>query len=319
MIVTLTANPSLDRTVTLDGALVPGRVHRIATDCLEPGGKGINVARGLAGAGLDVLAVFPADPEDPLLDLVRRHGLPHRSTPLGAQVRTNLTVVSTPQVTTKINEPGPWLSEEAVESLTAAVLASVSGPGDCVMMSGSLAPGTPDDQYARMVRVLRGRGAWVGVDTSDAPLAALVAAGPAAAPDLLTPNAEELGQVTGRDGAALEASARAGDLSQVLDAAARLREGGVGAVLVTLGAAGAVLVTTAGAWFAPSPDRPVVSTVGAGDSAVAGYLIARAAGADGPARLALSVAYGAEAVSLPGTGIPSRDQVRPDLSAVTVL
>jgi 1-phosphofructokinase len=63
----------------------------------------------------------------------------------------------------------------------------------------------------------------------------------------------------------------------------------------------------------------VVSTVGAGDSAVAGYLIARAQGDDGPGRLALAVAYGAVAVSLPGTTIPARDQVLADTSTVRPL
>lgn len=86
---------------------------------------------------------------------------------------------------------------------------------------------------------------------------------------------------------------------------------------MTLGGAGAVLVTDEGAWFAPSPDAPVVSTVGAGDSAVAGYLIAKSQDASPQERLALAVAYGAVAVSLPGTTIPARADVHEDASTVT--
>ncbi len=315
MIITLTANPSLDRTVSLSGALVPGGVHRIVSDRTGPGGKGINVALGVARAGLDTLAVFPADEGDPLLGLVDRAGLPHRATPLGGRVRTNLTVLSDPDVTTKINEPGPTLTQEQVEALETA-LADAVADGDIAMLSGSLAPGLPVDEYARLVPALRARGVWVGVDTSDAPLVALAEAGREGAPDFLKPNAEELGQLTGADGAALEAQAKAGEVAGVRDAARRLHDAGVSDVLVTLGGAGAVLVTAGGAWYAPSPDAPVVSTVGAGDSAVAGYLIARAQGGEGPDRLALAVAYGAVAVSLPGTTIPMRDQVHPDVSTV---
>jgi 1-phosphofructokinase len=318
MIVTLTANPSLDRTVRVAGALTPGGVHRIVSERLGPGGKGINVALGAAGAGLVALAVFPADEGDPLRGLVDRSGLRYRATPLGGPVRTNLAVLSDPEVTTKINEPGPTLTPEKVAALEEA-LADVVSEGDTAMLSGSLAPGIPADEYARLVRSLRARGVWVGVDTSDAPLAALAEDGRESAPDFLKPNAEELGQLTGVDGAALEARARAGDLDGVRDAVGRLREAGVADVLVTLGGAGAVLATEEGCWYAPSPDAPVVSTVGAGDSAVAGYLIARAQGDDGPGRLALAVAYGAVAVSLPGTTIPARDQVLADTSAVRPL
>ncbi len=318
MIVTLTANPSLDRTITLGGELVPGGVHRIVSDRTGPGGKGINVALGLRGAGLNALAVFPAREADLLLDLLDAEDLRHRSTPSQGRVRTNLTILSAPAVTTKINEPGAVLSAVDVAALEDA-LVEVVEPGGTVMLSGSLAPGIPVDEYARLVRRLRDKGAWIGVDTSDRPLAALAAAGPDSAPDFLKPNAEELGQITGRDGAQMETAAASGDLDGILEAACGLHEAGVGEVLVTLGGAGAVLVTGEGAWFAPSPHTPVVSTVGAGDSAVAGYLIARASGELPPERLALAVAYGAVAVSLPGTTIPARHQVQPDVGDVVEL
>lgn len=318
MIITLTANPSLDRTVTLPTELVPGGVHRISADTTDPGGKGINVALGVARAGLEVLALFPAAPGDHLLELLDGLGLSHRETPTSGKVRTNLTVLSQPGVTTKINEPGSRLDAEQVEAIEHLLVAEVD-PGDIVMLSGSLAPGVPQDEYARLVCLLRAQGAWVGVDTSDAPLLALAAAAPEGTPDFLKPNAEELGQLTGADGALLERQARLGEYASVRDAARDLHDSGVGDVLVTLGGAGAVLVTGEGAWYAPSPDAPVVSTVGAGDSAVAGYLIAKSSGFDAPERLALAVAYGAVAVSLPGTTIPARTDVHEDVSTVVEL
>lgn len=317
MIITLTANPSLDRTVTLSSTLVPGGVHRIETDRTQPGGKGINVALGVQQAGLDTLAVFQCSASDPLLGLLHAAGLPCRVSPIDGPVRTNLTVLAG-GVTTKINEPGKSLSATEAASLEHTLIDAV-GPDDTVMLSGSLAPGLPDDEYARLVRQVRAKGAWVGVDTSDAPLVELATQFDASAPDFLKPNAEELGQLTGRDGIELKAAAARGELAAVRDAAFALHQRGVGEVLVTLGGAGAVLATAKGIWYAPSPKVQVVSTVGAGDSATAGYLIARVAGHPAPQRLANAIAYGSVAVSLPGTTIPRPDQVTPDVDAVVAL
>src|SRR5699024_2095069 len=191
MIVTLTANPSLDRTVDLGGPLTPGGVHRITADSIQPGGKGINVALGVQRAGLPVLAVLPAAPGDPLLSLLDEAGLPHRCCEVAARVRTNLTVLSAPDTTTKPNEPEARLSPAEVTALEELLLTAVSA-GDSVMLSGSLAPGLPGDEYVRLVAALHGLGVRVGVDTSDAPLAALAAALPRTAPDFLKPNPEEL-------------------------------------------------------------------------------------------------------------------------------
>lgn len=319
MIITVTANPSLDRTVTLASPLTPGGVHRISQDTLQVGGKGINVAVGLAAADIDVLAIAPAAVDDPFTALLRSSGIAHRTSPARGAVRTNLTVLSPPGVTTKINEPGAALMPAETDALEQLLL-DHAGTDDAVMLSGSLAPGFPVDEYARLVRALRSRGAWVGVDTSDAPLLALSEAFPHAAPDFLKPNAEELGQLTGLDGQALEAAAAHGDLDAIADAARALLARGLGSVMVTLGGSGAVLVTSDGAWFAPAaPGAPVVSTVGAGDSATAGYLIALARGEEPAQRLARAVAYGTTAVGLPGTTIPRPGQVDVDADAVRAL
>ncbi len=80
---------------------------------------------------------------------------------------------------------------------------------------------------------------------------------------------------------------------------------GIGAVMATLGPAGAVLVTGEGAWHATAPEVPVVSTVGAGDSSVAGYILADVRGGDEAERLRTAMAYGSAAASLPGTTLPT--------------
>ena len=327
MIVTLTPNPSLDRTVTLPGPLVRGGVNRLSGVVVEPGGKGVNVARVLVSAGQPATAVLPAAAHDPLLLALDAAAatasadsaaLSTHAVTVAAPVRINTAVTEPDGTTTKLNEPGAALSPQEIDAVEAALLkaataAAAGGGGDVhhwAVLSGSLPPGVPTDWYARLVRLLREAtpGLRIAVDTSDEPLAALAAGLPESAPDLVKPNGEELGQLVGlpADRAmALEEGAAHGDLAPVADAARILVDLGLGAVMATLGPAGAVLVTGGGAWHATAPRVPVASTVGAGDSSVAGYVLADVRGGDEPERLRTAMAYGSAAASLPGTTLPA--------------
>ena len=197
-------------------------------------------------------------------------------------------------------------------------------PADCevtraaqarwVVLAGSLPPGAPAEWYAEVVRDLRGLDVQVAVDTSGAPLEAVFAHLDTAAPDLLKPNGEELASIAGGDPDAIEA-----DPELAASSAAVLVDRGVAAVLATLGASGAVLVTSEGAWHATPPPTTVVSTVGAGDSSLFGYLLGSLRDAEPAERLRLAVAYGSAAAGLPGTTIPTPDTVHPELVDVAEL
>ncbi|UGT57268.1 1-phosphofructokinase family hexose kinase [Nocardia asteroides] len=313
MIVTLTANPSVDRTVTLTEPLRRGQVHRAAGVTSHPGGKGVNVARVVAGGGAPTLAVLPGADDDPVVSGLRAAGIAFRTVPVPGAPRTNLTIAETDGTTTKINEPGRPLTARDLDAL-AALLVELAAGASWIVLSGSLPPGAPVDWYARLVTTLSARGAAsngarIAVDTSDAPLLALFGENAGTAPDLIKPNSDELAQLTGLDPVALE------EPSAAAAAAAGLLERGVGAVLATLGAAGAVLVTGEGAWFADAPPIVPRSTVGAGDSALAGYLLAEQSGAPPADRLRSAVAYGSAATALPGTGLPGPADIA--LDAVT--
>ena len=116
----------------------------------------------------------------------------------------------------------------------------------------------------------------------------------------MKPNGEELASLTGGDADAIEA-----DPVAAARAAEVLVARGVEAVLATLGGAGAVLVTADGAWHATPPPTTVVSTVGAGDSSLFGYLLGDLRGHEPAERLRLAVSYGSAAAGLPGTTIPT--------------
>src|SRR6476659_8534595 len=106
MIVTVTPNPSIDRTVTLTGPLTRGAVHRVSSVTSEPGGKGVNVARALTLAGLDAVAVLPAPANDPLMASLTAIAVPFTCVPTSGAVRTNLAITEHDGTTTKLNEPG---------------------------------------------------------------------------------------------------------------------------------------------------------------------------------------------------------------------
>lgn len=313
MIVTLTANPSVDRTVDLDGPLQRGEVQRAIRVRTDPGGKGVNVARAIVAAGELAVAVLPSRHDDPLVLALRDASVPYRAVPVPGPVRVNVTITEPDGITTKINDPGLALDAPTL-ALMLVELAREAAGARWAALSGSLPPGVPTDWYATVVRALRGRGSSIAVDTSGEPLAALLAAGPESAPDLLKPNAEELAELTGADPVEIEA-----DVHAAAAAARTLVSRGVRTVLATLGANGAVLVDASGAWVAAPPPTVVRSTVGAGDSSLAGYLLADLDGADPAGRLQRAVAYGAAAASLPGSTAPRPDDTHLDAVRVEAL
>jgi 1-phosphofructokinase len=313
MIITVTPNPSLDRTVTLATPLTHGAVHRVQSVSTEPGGKGVNVAHALTLAGFDAVAVLPAPPGDPLLAALEGKGVAFRAVPVPGTVRTNLAITERDGTTTKLNTPGATLDRAAVEALTRAVVDRAKD-ARWVVMSGSLPPGVPDSWYADVVTLLAALDCKVAVDTSDEPLTALAFSN--AAPDVIKPNAEELASLTSTSAEVLESALAQGDPGPVVAAAQQLVDCGTRTVLATLGAAGAVLVDQTGGWRAtPAPITPR-STVGAGDAALAGYVRADLAGAEAPERLRMAVAYGTAAAALPGSALPTPAQV--DVKSVRV-
>jgi len=315
MIVTVTANPSLDRTFEVD-RLRRGEVQRAQGDRVDPGGKGVNVSRALVANGLATRAVLISGGHagTELLDLLAEADVPIIEVPVSQGVRSNLTIAEADGTVTKLNESGPVLRAEEIEELLDAAIAappnyalqtpssSIERPTAWIAGCGSLPPGVGAHFYAVLVARAREAGAATAIDTSGDALTACLTA----RPDLVKPNVDELAE------ASRTTIATMGD---AIAAAQILRDAGAGAVLASLGADGAILVAAEGVWHARAPlAGPVASTVGAGDAALAGFL---AAGGRGPAALAAAVAWGTAAVSLPGSVMPGPADIDLDAVAVT--
>jgi 1-phosphofructokinase len=300
MIVTFTANPSVDRTAELD-ALVRGAVLRVSGVRVDAGGKGVNVTRALSANGHPSIAVLPSGGAEgtQLQALLAGEGLRARTVPIAGAVRANITLVEADGTTTKVNEAGPTLAPGELSALTTELLDAARG-ADWAVLSGSLPPGVPADIYAELTERLHAIGVRVAVDTDGAALRAVLAS----APELIKPNRRELAEATGLS---------VDDTASALAAIERLRADGADGVLASLGRDGAVLVDRSGIHHAVAQAPTPRSTVGAGDALLAGFL---AAGASGPAALAEGVAWGTAAVGLAGSRMPHPADI--DRAAVQV-
>ncbi|GAA2377176.1 1-phosphofructokinase [Dactylosporangium salmoneum] len=304
MIVTVTLNPSLDRAMEV-GRLARGEVIRAREARLDPGGKGVNVSRALLANGVPSVAVLPCggDEGGQLVRLLEAEGVEVLAVPIGGRTRSNLTLAEPDGTVTKVNEPGPRLVRAEFDAVTDVVLAR-AGSADWVVLCGSVPPGLGSDAYAQLCRRLRAAGLRVAVDTSGPALREAAAAGAT----LLKPNRDELAEVVGRP---------LPDVGAVVAAARELRAWGAGTVVASLGADGAVLVDDDGVVTGTCPVTRPRSTVGAGDALLAGFL---AAGARGAAALAEGLAWGAAAVSLPGSRMPGpADLIRHNVTINTPL
>jgi len=292
VIVTVTLNPSLDRTLQVE-QLERGAVLRTSAPTLEPGGKGVNVTRVLAANSVASVAVLPVGGGEgaELSRLLEAAGVHAHFVPVKARTRSNITVAESDGTVTKLNEPGFPLTLDDVATLT-QVLRTVVSPGDWVVLSGSVPPSFEAEQFSALVESLTASGAHLAIDTSgDALVASL-----AARPRLIKPNRDELAELVGRP---------VDCIADVVAAAEEVRGRGIEYVLTSLGADGAVLVGPAGVLVGESHVSIPRSTVGAGDCFLAGYLkkFSRDEN-DLEGALIEALAWGAAATSLPGTAVP---------------
>ncbi|MFE5556201.1 1-phosphofructokinase [Streptomyces sp. NPDC056544] len=301
MILTVTPNPSLDRAYEIP-SLVRGRVLRAGGERVDPGGKGVNVSRSAAAAGVRTTAVLPLGgaPGILLAELLGAQGVDVTAVSIAGQTRSNIALTEPDGTLTKINSPGPALSPDE-SALLLDTVRSAAAEATWVACCGSLPRGIDPRWYADLVAQVHAAGARIALDTSGPALPGALAAGP----EVINPNASELASAVGRP---------LPTLGDVVKAAEELRERGAGAVLASLGGDGQLLVSAEGTYYGTAPAPEVRSTVGAGDASLAGFLIA---GGTGPRALASALAHGAAAVQLPGSAMPTPADLRPDRVRVT--
>ena len=278
MIYTVTFNPSLDYTLSLE-KLELGRVNRAAGETLSAGGKGLNVSMVLQNLGypstaLGFVSGFTGDESERRLK-ARRCATRFIHLPAGLS-RINVKVRAEEE--SEINGLGPPIGPEALEGLY-AILDELE-EGDILVLAGSIPAALPDDIYQNILKRLQGRGIPAVVDATGDLLCETLSY----RPFLIKPNNHELGEIFGRPLAGAE---------EIASCAEQLRRRGAQNVLVSMAGDGAILVSEGGARFrAAAPQGRVKGSVGAGDSMVAGFLAGWLA-SGGDVRRAFALAVGA--------------------------
>ena len=260
MISAFCLNPSFDKTVEVSAFRIGG-TNRILRSRVDPGGKGVNVARVLRTLGEDVCCVcaLPEKGRDEFLDLLSGSGVTMEAIATPGTLRTNTKIFSQDSSrVTELNESGVPLSSKALEDLAQK---EETLKGCCAMhvLSGSLPPHASEAMYYNMIQMLSP--APVFLDASGKALLE----GIKAKPLFVKPNLEEMEAVFDRPLRSRQ---------EVQDAAYRWIEQGVGHVVVSMGGQGAMMVTADQTVYSPAIDVKVQSTVGAGDAMVAGLVYA---------------------------------------------
>ena len=306
-ILTLTLNPALDL-FTQAQQVRPTHKIRCGEPMVHPGGGGINVARVLSRLGADALALYPAGgiTGERITALLRAEGVPVQPVRIAGETRESVNVhEASTGLDWRFLLPGPPLAEAEWQACLQQAAATRAESG-LVVASGSLPPGAPEDCYGRLARLLAVHGVRLVVDSSGPALAQALEAGVY----LAKPSLRELSELVD---APLDTRA------QQLAACRTLVDSGQAQVVaLSLGSEGALLVSAAGAWRADALQVPVASTIGAGDSFLAGLVLALSRHAPPEEALAQGIAASAAALLTSGTALCQADDVRRLLPQVRV-
>ncbi|SOC15316.1 1-phosphofructokinase [Rhodobacter maris] len=306
-IATLTLNAAIDQTVMVPGFALDA-VNRVETVQRDAGGKGVNVASFLAHFGHKIVATGLLGQENDAI--FARHfahaGILDACTRCEGATRTNVKIVDPAQdQVTDLNFPG-IVAGAADLVLVSETLARLMARGlDWLGLCGSLPAGLPADTYARLIAQAQAEGVKVALDTSGAALGPALAA----RPDIVKPNAAELGAYLG-----CVIATPADALAAAHDLVAK----GIGLVAVSMGAEGAVLVRGCEAVHARPPHIAIASTVGAGDAMVAGLIHAATLGLDLAATARIATAFSLGALGEIGPRLPGRARIEALAHAVEI-
>lgn len=297
-ILTLTLNPALDLTVRL-AHLEPGEVNRSETLLSHAAGKGVNVAQVLADLGHDVsVGGFLGEANPEAFDaLIASRGFGDAFIRVPGETRSNIKIAEQDGRITDINAPGPLVSEQAQAALRDR-LEMIAPTFDAVVVAGSLPRGVSPEWFQGLLEQLKDLGVKVALDTSGEALRA----GLKASPWLIKPNTEELAEALGHS----------------TDVISQLHQQGVEHVVVSDGAAGVTWYSPDAALHATPPKVTVVSTVGAGDSLLAGMLHGLLSSDTPEHTLRRATAIAAMAVTQIGFGISDAEQLARLESGVAV-
>jgi 1-phosphofructokinase/tagatose 6-phosphate kinase len=306
MIITVTLNPALDKTLEVPN-FTPGRRHRTVRQVTMPGGKGVNVARAIKRLGQPVIATGLAGGATGtrIVEALNDEAILNAFVRIREDSRTNTAVLDpTTNLHTEINERGPEVSMRELELFRDKLLYLAKGASMCVF-AGSLPRGVEPDVYAELIREVKRLGVTTVVDTDGEPLRCAMRA----EPDVVSPNEIEAEELVGQEFNDIE------DRAQAVMEMTRL---GAGEAIMTVrdGCYAYLLDDSPTLFRVTTTEREGVSRIGSGDAFLAGYVASRYAGRPAIDCLRYGVACGAESIENVGAGIIDPEKVERLVSQV---
>jgi 1-phosphofructokinase family hexose kinase len=297
LILTLTANPALDHTISVDRLAFEERAY-IDARSDSAGGRGINGAGVIHAFGGEALAIFPSGGKNGkrLEGFLSAAGFATVAVPIRQEIRTNLTITDRQGLSVNLNEAGPQLDRAEVGRLEKAVEKHLEGAA-WALLCGSLPPGVPSDFYARLIEMARRKKVKTLLDADGAALREGVEAGPTA----VSPNQPEAERLLNR---ALVTR------NHFLDAAARIRAMGPEMVVLSLGSRGAMGAMEGAIIEAIPPRVDVLCPIGSGDALAAAFAWSMERGGDFTDAVRWGVAAGTASATLPGLRQASHAQAQ---------
>ncbi len=297
MIITVTLNPAIDKTVDI-GEFQYSGLNRITSSVLDPGGKGINVSKTIKHLGGNTIATgFIGGNAGNIIDQgLKSLGITSDFIHVDGETRTNMKVVDAGGNVTEFNEPGPIIKKENIEELLVK-LDALADKDALFVLAGSIPQGVDKDIYRIIIEIVKKKGAKVFLD-ADGELFVKALEGK---PDFIKPNHFELEQYFNFKGDA--------EVSDLVEMGRKLQAAGIGTVAISLGSEGALFILQNEVIRVHGLKVEAHSTVGAGDAMVA----ALSYGIDGDLEMSecirLGVATSAGAVTTIGTKPPTKELV----------
>ena len=303
-IITITPNPALD--VHLESSdFTKGEYNKARLIRRDSGGKGVNLSRALLSNSVesDCFMMLGRDGAEEFILPLYNIGMRASYIEVEGRVRENLNIHHG-ATETVVATAGPAVSASAVEELCSR-LDPLVGPGSLVALCGSLSDGSDKEAILALMYHLKRKGARLVIDSKSLSAEEIISL----KPYLIKPNEEEAELLTGM---------RPTNTEEAAKIAVAIRDSGCECVMLTMGGKGAALAAPSGEYTAIAPEVEVLSTVGAGDSSLAGFIAAISEGKDHPEALRRAVSYGSAACMSEGSLPPAPENVAALLPLVEV-
>ena len=304
-IITLTLSPAFDMHCFVSG-FEPFHENLADITALEAGGKGVNISRALCFAGTENLAFVVVGSENgaEFLRALDADGISYKSLTVPGRIRENITLHTDNAPETRISFKG-FLADSKLLSDVESELSAMVDADTVLTFTGRVPEGMDMAEVKGFLNRMREKGARIVLDSRSFSREDMIEV----SPWLIKPNEEEIYAYSGR---------KISDAENAAIAAEELRSTGIAKVMISLGSKGAVLATESGVYAVNAPDVEVLSTIGAGDSSIAGFISAKAKGADDGEALRVASAFGSAACMSEGTRPPMKEDVEVLLANVNV-